>query len=174
MTREDILLNSIWTSGKMNVHSPFFQQEIRIDLYTSSYNLTHTKTIISKKMVDTVNDFLLLSVEYKPLMQKLLYQHCLSCCENISYGFSPKDGETEMQANLREFGVKDAPSAFAKAQLDHVIIEEDPMRTNRFVKLVFYPEWEQEHGCELILKNGVLLDHYGECDTYLGQFDYDK
>jgi len=171
MTRDEILLNSIWTEAKLVVHSPFFNQQVRVDLVTSDYVLKHVTSIISETLVQTLNDFLTLSEQYQPLMKKLIYQHCLSCCNDISYGVDINEGETETEANLREFGVTDETSAFEKANLDHVYIKEDSFRKNRFVKIVFYPEWEREHGCELILKNGELLDFSGENGMYLGQFD---
>jgi hypothetical protein len=166
MTREEILLQSIWTMGKLTVHSDFFQQEVSLDLFASDYNLESTTAIISSQFTATVNDFLRLPEQYKPLMQKLLYQHCLACCASTSYGFKPRKDETEEDANLRKFGVKDEASAFAKANLDHVEITENEFGSNRYVKLIFFPEWESEHGCELILKNGELLDHFGESGAY--------
>ncbi|MEO1623515.1 MAG: hypothetical protein AAFV25_00055 [Bacteroidota bacterium] len=174
MTREDILLNSIWTSGKLIVHSLFFQAEVRIDLLTSEYNLKNTHQIISEKFVQCINDFLQLPGEGRPLMQQLLYKHCLACCESTSYGVDILEGETETEANLREFGVAAPEDALKKANLDHVVVEENKFLKNRFVTLVFYPQWEQEHGCELILKNGRLLDFSGEGGTYLAQFDTDE
>jgi hypothetical protein len=166
MTREEILRKSIWTMGKLTVYSDFFQQEVRLDLFTSDYNLENTNEIISSSFTQAVNDFLHLSTQYKPLMQKLLYQHCLDCCASTSYGFKPRKGETEEAANLRKFGVKDEASALEKANLDHVEITENEFASNRYVKLIFYPEWESEHGCELILKNGELLDYAGESGGY--------
>ena len=170
MTRTDILLNSVWTEGKMTVHSPFFNQEVRVDLVASLYNLKHTKSIISERFVAAVNDFLTLSEAHKPRMESLLYKHCVACCEAASYGFEVLPGETETEANMREFGVSDKASAFNNVSLDHVRINEADLESHRFVRLVFYPEWEQEHGCELILRDGELLDVVGENDTYLGQF----
>lgn len=166
MTREEILRKSIWTMGKLTVYSDFFQQEVRLDLFTSDYNLENTNEIISSSFTQAVNDFLHLSTQYKPLLQKLLYQHCLDCCASTSYGFKPRKGETEEAANLRKFGVKDEASALEKANLDHVEITENEFTSNRYVKLIFYPEWESEHGCELILKNGELLDYAGESGGY--------
>ena len=176
MTREEILRKSIWTMGKLTVYSDFFQQEVRLDLFASDYNLENTNEIISSSFTQAVNDFLHLSTQYKPLMQNLLYQHCLDCCASTSYGFKPRKGETEEAANLRKFGVKDEASALEKANLDHVEITETELASNRiteseftgnrYVKLIFYPEWESEHGCELILKNGELLDYAGESGGY--------
>ena len=166
MTREEILLHSVWTMGKLTVHSDFFQQAVRLDLFTSDYNLENTAAIVSSNFTEAVNDFLRLSERYKPLMQQLLYQHCLDCCASTSYGFKPRKGETEEAANLRKFGVQDEASALAKANLDHVDIAENAFGSNRYVKLIFFPEWESEHGCELILKNGELLDYAGESGGY--------
>ncbi|MBF9220450.1 DUF6985 domain-containing protein [Hymenobacter ruricola] len=171
MTREEILLNSIWTEAKLLVYSGFFQKEVQMDLLASDYNLKNTSKIISEKFTQSVNDFLNLPEQSKPLMQTLLYKHCLECCESISYGFKVRAGETEADANLRKFGVKDAASAFKKATLDHVAVQEDEYLENRFVRIVFFPAWETEHGCELILKNGELLDYFGESGTYLAQFE---
>lgn len=171
MTRDEILINSIWTNGKLLAYSEFFQKEVRMELLTSDYNLENTNEIISEKFTQSINDFLALSEQHKPLMRSLLYKHCLECCESTSYGFEALANETEEAVNLREFGVHDEASAFEKANLDCVIIEEDASVKNRFVRIVFYPEWETEHGCELILKNGELLDHFGESGTYIGQFD---
>lgn len=155
----------------MMVYSGFFEREVRVNLFTSDYNLRNTHHIISEKFVQAINDFLNLSIEEKPLMESLLYRHCLECCEAASYGFEPLAGETETEANLREFGVKDGQTAFAKAPIDHIELDESTLERNRYVKIIFYPPWEEEHGCELILKNGKLLDFFGETGTYLGQFE---
>jgi hypothetical protein len=106
-------------------------------------------------------------------MKALLYRHCKECCENISYGFESNQGETEVEANLRQFGIGSAEDAFLQANLDHIVVDGDDevMRKNNYVKIVFYPPWEAEHGCELILQNGKLLDYVGESGTYVAQFE---
>lgn len=173
MNRDDILRNSIWTEGKMVLFSPFFEQEVTINLYTSEKALRFTESIISERFVQTVNDFLNLPAEVKPRMADLLYRHCLACCESISYGVDVLEGETETEANLRAFGVQSKEDAFdvARANLRYVSVEEDATLKNRFVSIQFYPAWEDEHGCALLLKNGELLDFTGESGVYLRQFD---
>lgn len=174
MTREEILMNSIWVEGKLPLKSPFFDQIVTVNLLTSDKTLRYTTSILSDKMVQKVNDFIQLPATARPLMAKLLHQHCLDCCEAISYGIEVLEGETETAANLRAFGVTDAASALAVANLHHAVIEEENFRTHRFVRLVFYPPWEEEHGCELVLRNGELLDYYGEADAYLAPLDIDE
>lgn len=171
MTREEILINSVWERGKMMAYSPFFNKEIEVELIVSTYALKYIETIISEKFVQTVNDLLALPETERPLMQSLLYRHCLECCKDISYGIDVPDGETEQEANLREFGVSNETDALEKANPTHAIVEEDNFFGNRYVRIIFEPEWESEHGCELILRNGKLLDHIGDGNTSLIQFE---
>lgn len=174
MNREEILIKSVWESAKMKVYVPFFEKEVEVWLTADLKSLRHiTGDILSATMVDAVNDLLNLDKKYLPLMKKLIYKHCLDCCEATSYGFEVMPGESEKEANLREFEVKNETEAFLQANLYRAYIEDDELekRNNRYVRLSFYPEWENEHGLELILKNGELLDHCGEGDTWLTQFE---
>lgn len=158
----------------MKVHSPFFGKEVEVWL-TAHYKALRfiEEDIISPTMVDAVNDFLQMSQEDLPLLRRLIYQHCLDACADTSYGFEVQEGETETQANLRAFGVKNEQDAFTQANLSKVYIEDDALekRKHRYVRLSFYPPWEQEHGLELILQNGKLLDYCGEGGTWLTQFE---
>lgn len=115
----------------MKVHSNFFEKEVTVDLLTSDFNLENTDEIISEKFVQAVNDFLGLSIDNRPLMKKLLYKHCVECCENTSYGFEIPNGETEAQTNMREFGIRDEQNAFEKSNLSSITIIESELEANR-------------------------------------------
>lgn len=172
MTKDEKLNNCTWSTnyiGEFIVFSDFFKRDVKIVIITDD-NLERSLT---DAMVLSVNDFVNLNDESKPLMSDLLYKHCLECCEEASYGFEVREGENETQANLREFGVSDKNDAFNKANLESISITDDEIakRTNRYVKIGFYPEWEEEHGCVLVLKNGILLDYCGGHDTYLNDFE---
>jgi len=172
MTKDEILNKCTWTTneiGEFTAYSDFFKSDVEIFILLD-VNLERTLT---DRMVLSVNDFLNLSDEYKPLMAELLYKHCVKCCEEASYGFESKDGETLAETNLREFGVSNKDDAFNKANLESININDDEMgeRTNRYVEICLSPEWEEEHGCSLVLKNGVLLDYCGERDPYLNDFE---
>ncbi len=174
MNRKEILEQCIWETAKLKVYSPFFGKEVEVWLKAHYKALRFIEEdIISPMMVTTVNDFLKMSAVDLPLLQRLIYQHCMDCCTDTSYGFEVKNGETETQANLREFGIEKEQDAFTKANLSKVYIEDDALekRKHRYVRLRFYPPWEQEHGLELIVQNGRLLDYSGESETWLTQFE---
>lgn len=169
MTKDEILTTCTWTTdsiGESVAYSDFFKSDFKIILITEDRKITDV-------MVSAVNDFLNLKQDYKPLMSELLYKHCINCCEEASYGFEVKEGETEAETNLREFRVANKNDAFNNANLHSISVHDDEMegRTNRYVQICFYPEWEEEHGCTLVLKNGVLLDYSGDHDTYLDDFE---
>ncbi|NOK33556.1 hypothetical protein HMI49_10130 [Corallococcus exercitus] len=96
-------------------------------------------------------------------MKRLLYRHCLACCEDISYGVEPEPGETEAQANLREFGVASEDDALANATFKYASIDDgsDAFLEGRFVRLIFDVPWEGEHGCQFVLRDGKLPEHVG-------------
>lgn len=174
MTREEILQNSLWTEARLKVYSDFFGVELWINLVADYKSLRFVEgPIISETMTQAVNDLLQWPHSDRNKVAKLLYDHCLRCCEEASYGFEVRGGETETQANLREFGVSSPEDAFREAGLPNISIEDDTKekRKHRYVTICFYPIWEPEHGCELVLQNGKLLDYAGEHGTYLRQFE---
>ncbi|RKH70966.1 DUF6985 domain-containing protein [Corallococcus aberystwythensis] len=174
MTRDEILLRCLWPQARLEVHSPFFGRTVSIMIDASIERVEVMRgPILPPDMVQAVNDFLNLREDDRPLMQRLLHRHCASCCEDISYGFDPLPGETEVQANRREFGVATDADALAQANLKWVRIEDnaDSGLKGRYVLLQFDTPWESEHGCQLVLKDGKLLDHMGESGDSLYMFE---
>lgn len=171
MTKEDLINSNIWSTGKSKMYSNFFKKEVEIRLENSDDEPISIKISTSEKSIQTIMDFLNLSESHKPLMQKLLYKHCVDCCEQISYGFEVKEGEDETDVNMREFGATNEQSALENAKLYNVTIEVGTNLRNRYAIITFYPEWEIEHGCVLILKNGELLDYCGEAGVWLDKFE---
>ncbi|MEL6844094.1 MAG: hypothetical protein AAFP02_12865 [Bacteroidota bacterium] len=166
--------NSLWTEARLKVYSDFFAADLWINLVADFKSLRFVEgPIVSETMTQTINDFLNWSQDDRPKLAKLLYDHCRRCCEEASYGVEVREGESETEANLREFGVSSAEDAFREAGLPRISIEDDQkeQRKHRYVTICFYPPWEQEHGCELVLQNGSLLDYAGEHGTYLRQFE---
>lgn len=168
MTRDEILRSAIWDVAKIRVYSPIFQTEVELRL-EHEFAKERAGEVLPESMVGGVNDFLGLDADALPLMMRLFHDHCLECCAATSYGVEVQPGETEAEANLREFGIASAADAFRRADLRFVRVVEQPegYLRHRYVTLVFYPVWEPEHGCELVLQDGRLLDFCGESITFL-------
>jgi hypothetical protein len=85
-----------------------------------------------------------------------------------------REGETETEANFREFGIHNKEDAYDQSHFYHVVISgEDDVLKNRYGLILFYPVWEDEHGCGIVMKNGKLIARYTH-DVYFGQYEEEK
>lgn len=167
MTKQQMLKQCAWDEydiATLTVYSEMLETEVKVVLHSeSSRNLTD-------KMVDTLNDFLKLEKDDLSIIKELLWQDCKECFDGISYGVSVKEGETETEANHREFGIYNQEDAYAKSYFDGVSIQEENEFKNRYATIDSVPVWEQEHGCSIIMKNGQLIAKYSN-DPYFGQYE---
>lgn len=171
MTKEEILNQCSWDSydmGTLTVYSDFFKKDVEVRLMPD-YDDGRT---VTNKMVDCLNDFLKLSVEHQPKIEQLLYVHCQMCFENTSYGHvQPQENETETEATKRTFGIYNQEDAYRQANIDSVAINgEHDQYHNRYVEVLFYPTWEDGHGCNIILQNGKPID-WQESVPYIGKYE---
>lgn len=97
----------------------------------------------------------------------------MECFEDISYGVNAKEGETESEANHREFSIHNQKDAYAKSYFRQVSIQEESEFMYRYATIDFGPEWEQEHGCSIIMQNGKLIARYSN-DTYFGLYEEEE
>ena len=98
----------------------------------------------------------------------LLWEHCQICFECTDYG-----GGDESNENL--FDIHNSKQAWEKAGpgLIRIDTEEDEKLQNRLLLLQFYPPWEDEHGCGLVLKNGDFIA-WTESDPCLLSYDQEE
>ena len=125
-------------------------------------------------MIAAVNDVLSLSSEYQQEIKKLLFEHCEICFTDISYphvDFRPD--ESNIEANRRVFAIYTQEDAFQNANLQGIeIYGENDILKHRYAEIVFYPTWEEEHGCSVVLQDGKPIsvqDNGASVTQYEGQ-----
>lgn len=154
MTKQDILDQCQWVeydAATLLVTHPIFGE---VELYISP--LYKAPREINDNIVQAVNDFINLNEKDIDHIKNFIYWFCNLCCDVTSYGDLDIDfieDETEKDTNLRYFGVQNREDAFAKSTLEEVVIDGD---STSEVKMYFYAPWEDEHGCEIGMINGVL------------------
>ena len=164
MTLEEIVAAGTWEcegEGELQVPAHLFGlNTVKVQFLAFDLTPDNPAAALTPAMVQGVNDFLALNEAHLPQIKALLHRHCLDCCGSISYGVELRPGETERDANLREFEIANVDDAFRKAQLSSVLIEDDTEDglQRRYVSLRFNPPWQHGHGCRLLLQDGVLLD----------------
>lgn len=156
MKKEALLEQITWNDsgyGTANIYVPFFDTEVEITIFPEEDKVQH----ISDHMMAALNDFLSFSETYLPQLQQQLHAHCELCFDVTEYGITdPKENETHIAANMRAFGIYTPEDAFKSANLESVSIYGGNDRyKNRYINLQFYPEWEDEHGCDIVLQNGI-------------------
>lgn len=93
-----------------------------------------------------------LSPEHHARAGELLWEHCKMCFDATDYG------APESQSNEDFFGIHGAEEAFAQAGKATIYLSESiPVGSHELFELTFYPPWEDEHGCSLVVREGTLV-----------------
>ncbi|MFK7742765.1 MAG: hypothetical protein AB8H80_20810 [Planctomycetota bacterium] len=102
--------------------------------------------------------------EHRKRAATLLWEHCRMCFDVTGYGA----GE---QSNEDFFGIRGPDDAWREAGRATIYLSEN-MRggAHDLFQLDFYPPWEGEHGCSLVVRDGRLV---GQSDPggWLGDFE---
>lgn len=129
---------------------------------------------VSDEMIGVASDVGRLAPKQQPVLAAMLLEYAELCFESTDYGFDPGPGEDGAEANRRAFGIWTAADALASAGSPEAQVSgEDDGRRGRFAVLVFYPPWEDEHGCGVVVRDGELVG-VGPSSVYVGEFDPDE
>jgi hypothetical protein len=167
--REDILKTISWTegddsSGTSRMALPAFQTEVCIRLFVDG------NKEISGRTERIFNDLYSLGNNELQMIKGFLYENYISCCDSINYGFPRRAGESEAEANRREFGVGDREGAYRQSRLKYILIDEDEEELKgHYAQLMFDAEWHSSL-CAVVMRDGKIVG-YGEDGLYLGRFD---
>jgi len=78
------------------------------------------------------------------------WEDCQESFEDIDYGAE------EGQTNYEFFNIHSMEDAYKNSHFNVLQIFEDELRA-RYTFVLFYPQWELEHGCGIVLQNGVPI-----------------
>jgi hypothetical protein len=169
MTKDEILSRCLWDkhdSATLTVYSPMFAREVDICFYPHF----DAGRQLNGRMVAALNHFLNLSGSDLETVMELLWVDCQRAFDAISYGVDILPGESETEANHRDFNIHTRDDAYAKSHFRRISIPGDPALKNDYAAIEFEPEWDPEHGCSVVMKNGQLIDTYSN-DVPFGRYD---
>lgn len=154
MTKDEILKNCTWDRYDMA------SLEIEIPILKTKATVTFIPNLKSGKeitddMTKALNDILNLNDTKLTEIKDFLFYFFNLCCEVTSYGFEMDvaDEDTLADANKKYFEVKNKEDALKKSNLEQIVIEGCE---GRVAKLYFHALWEDEHGCEIVIRNGEV------------------
>jgi hypothetical protein len=169
VTKDEIQGRCVWDEyglATLTVYSPMFAREVEVRLRPQFDGGRQ----IDDRMVAALNAFLNLGPSELETVMDLLWEDCRRAFEDISYGVDILPGESEAEANHREFGIRTREDAFANSRLRRILIPGDPGLENDYAAITFEPEWDREHGCSVVVKNGRVIDAYAG-DVPFGRYD---
>jgi len=165
---DEVIGRCTWSEGgriaTVQVYSPMFERVVTVTLFAEERGPLGE---INETMKEALADFLALDASHVPRLAELLFADCKDKFESVSFGFDLLEGETDTEANHREFGVFTPADALAKSELKYVHVEGEKF-PNRYFSIVFEAPWgDLEH---IVVRNGRLLTFY-EDGVYFGQFE---
>jgi hypothetical protein len=156
MTQAGILQRCHWDEqdwATITVDSVLFGQPVTV-CFMPAYNAGR---VITAEMVAVLHDFLALTPAELPAIKQLLWDDCLRDFAKTDYGVDVEPGETDVQANQREFGIHHAEDAYAQCQVKQFSIPQPGPRTSyRLGTIDFEAEWA-ERDCRVLLQDGRLI-----------------
>lgn len=152
----------------------------------ASINLANPAEGVLPKTVETLNDLLRIGESQRDRIRKLLFEAAMRARESAAYG-DPDAPKIPLKKSLWEKFTGQAPALHFVAidvgdpqhpchfrdgvnGVDEKVkytgweITEDDTCQHRFAVLHCYPQWEEEHGARIILRNGepVAVTDYPE------------
>ena len=150
------------------LHLPFLNQDIRFELFTKD----DTTPAISAKMYATVTEVLQLPEAALEQIKTLLWEECTFAFTVSDYGCEAREGESALDAHLREFGLRGKQDAWKKCHLQSIRIHHESDRlAGKYAEIKI--DTATDNLISIIVKDGRIID-YDDDGTYLGWFEDDE
>ena len=167
MTKAELVAITVWDDnklGNLSLFIPLFNDTIKIVLFPELDEIPE----VTDKMTAIVNDLLQLKQDQLGRVKDLLWEECLFAFHVADYGVEPMEGESHVDAHLREFEISNAEDAFAKSSIKEIHISDE--FKNRYAEIKI--DTGSDNYISLIVKNGHIID-FGDDGVFLGRFEED-
>jgi len=151
--------------GHLTLFVPLLSRELAFVLFAGSA----TGSEVTDKMTATINDVLALGPEDLGRVKELLWEECNFAFQVANYGVESEEGETSLEAHLREFGLSEPNDAFDQSEFREIHITDEC--AGRYAKIKV--NTGSENYISIIVKNGRIVD-FDDDGTHLGWFDDDE
>lgn len=151
-----------WKSEEISI--PFFDNE-KLTITFMGFEPEQDQTFIAEVDQALIN-FLKLNTEDRNLISELVYKNCMGFLESVEYD--------KADNQLRQIKNKDEIWKFIQPTEIYVTRRSYKER-DIYVMIACECDWEQEHGLQLVFRQGKKLTRVSEQDGHLTEADaYDK
>lgn len=169
MTLAELLAIARWADGHatFTLDVPLFGGGIKFEV------LADHDRALTERTAETVRQVQALDASDMARIVEVVWDNYVLNMETTGYGLEVREGQTETEANLDDFGIHDAATAYARTTLKYCLIIEDKQSeyTANYATLFMDNEWET-HGVDIVIRNGRVVGG-GENGLWIGQFEPD-
>lgn len=120
-------------------------------------------------MFKAVEDVLCIDVDALGLIKDLIWEECIFAFQVADYGCVSNEGETHLQAHLREFELLDREDAYRQSELIGVKLnDENDNLLGRYAQININSA--SNNLISIIIKNGVIID-FDDNGTDIAKFE---
>jgi len=151
-----------WKSEEIEI--PFFNND-KLTFTFMDFESEHDKTFINEAD-QALTNFLKLNADDRYLISELAYKNCMDFLDAVEY-----DGANEP---LRQ--IKNKSEIWKFIQPTEIYVTRRPYKEQDiYVQIACECDWEQEHGLQLVFRQGKKLTRISDQDGHLTEADaYDK
>jgi hypothetical protein len=167
MTKAELAAITAWDDnglGNLSLFIPLFNEPLKVVLFPAD----RAPAEVTDKMTAIINELLQIKQDQLGRVKDLLWEECLFAFHVADYGVEPMEGESHVDAHLREFEIGNAEDAFAKSNIKEIHVSDE--FTNRYAEIK--TETGSDNYISLIVKNGRIID-FGDDGVFLGWFEED-
>jgi len=167
MTKAELAAITVWDEynlGNLSLFIPLFNDTLKIVLFPDDSRVPG----VTDKMTAIVNDLLQIKQDQLGRVKDLLWEECLFSFHVADYGCEPMEGESHVDAHLREFEISNPDDAFAKSTIKEIHVSDE--FNSRYAEIKV--DAGSNNYISLIVKNGRIID-FGDDGAYLGWFEED-
>ncbi|WP_291869391.1 hypothetical protein [Maribacter sp.] len=171
MTKKELLNNTNWDEYQMGT-CLLFVNVLSKEVPFVFFQKHKPEPSISDKMVESVNDILAINPVEIETIKEVLYEECLFAFQVADYGCEAQEGETHLEAHLREFEIFNKEDAYLKSEIQAVHINQEYDELNGTYSEIKINS-ASDNLISVIVKNGKIID-YGDDGVTLSVFDTDE
>ena len=169
MTLAELLALAHWSDGlaTLSVDVPLFGRPVKFTVAAAR------EGALSERTAETVRQVRALGASDLARIHQVVWDNYLLNMEVVGYGVDVREGQTETEANIESFGVRDAAAAYAGTTLRYCWIDEENQASYaaNYATLQMDNEWES-HGVNVVIRDGRVAGG-GEDGIWVGQFEPD-
>jgi len=151
-----------WKSEEIEI--PFFDN-YKLPIIFMDFEPEHDKTFIDEAD-QTLTNFLKLNADDRNLISELAYKNCMDFLEIVEFD--------EADEPLRQIIIKDEIWKFIHPTVIYVL-RRHSRDEDIYLQIACEADWEQEHGLQLVFRQGKKLTRISDQDGHLTEADaYNK